>query len=113
MKLPGPSIPLGSAVACMDCLVVFDTASKACPKCGSEISAHSISNGRAAQLIQAQRNQLDEAEGVLLTISKRRLGPSSALAARMVDRIRESRQKEKAPASTSASSESKEGVPVQ
>jgi len=102
MELPGWSIPLGSSMACLDCRVVFDAAENACPKCGSEISGFKVENGHGAQLIRDQRNIIDEAEGVLLTLAKRKLGPSSLLAWRMVDRIREHKQARSVPAAVVA-----------
>ncbi len=99
-NLPGWSIPIGSLVGCGDCHVAFSTAEKSCPKCGSELGLHPITNGEASAKIKALLDLIDEAEGVLLTLAKRRLGPSSLLAWRMVDRIRT--QKQKAPAATGA-----------
>lgn len=110
-NLPGPYISSAFAVECLDCKVIFDGGTdKSCPRCASEISFHAVKNGEAASLIKTQRNLIDEAEGVLLTVSKRHHGASSALCARMVERIRES--KERAPVSPSAHDTRKE-VPVQ
>jgi predicted amidophosphoribosyltransferase len=102
MHLPGASIPVGSLVACADCEVAFDTSESACPRCGSEIGIHPLLNGRAAKLIETQRNLLDEAEGVLNTLARRGLGSSSLIAERMRDRIREDREKGKAPVAPGA-----------
>lgn len=92
-NLPTPSIPLKSAALCADCLVIFDMADGRCSKCDSELGWTAIESNRAATFIKAQRDLIDEAEGVLLTIAKRHLGPSSLFAWRMVDRIRTHKQK--------------------
>lgn len=110
MSLPGPSIPLRNAALCADCLVVFDMADSRCPKCGGEAGWMAVESNRAARALREQRNTLDEAEGVLLTIGKRRLGPNSTLALRMVDRIRASRN-EKPAAATAGNTEREVPVP--
>lgn len=97
---PVPSIPLGAAVVCLDCRLVFHTGARACPGCGSEIGAFRIENGQAATIIRQQRELLATVEGILLTLAKRRLGPSSLLAWRGVEYIRN--HNEKAPAGTGA-----------
>ena len=106
-NLPGPQLPVAEASMCVDCDNIFLTRDGACGKCGAEIGLVAVSSNRAASVIaeqraeiRAQENLIDEAEGVLLTIAKRHLGPSSLLAWRMVDRIRT--QKQKAPAATGA-----------
>ena len=104
MNLPGWSIPIGRAALCGSCLVLFDMSGNVCPKCGAEAGWSAIESDRAAKLIGQLRDLLDVAEATLKIISLRRLGPTSALAGRVADKLREFRTNDKAPESPSASS---------
>jgi hypothetical protein len=76
----------------------------ACPTCGSTIGWSAVESTRAATLIRQLRDLLDVAEATLKVVSLRRLGPTSAMAGRVAEKLKEFRTNEKPPESPSGSS---------
>lgn len=92
-NLPGAQIPLSEAALCVDCMNVFSIRDGACGKCGSNLGWTALSSNRAAKVIQEQRELLELCEATLRVISLRRLGPTSRMAQRLVDELRQKREK--------------------
>lgn len=108
-NLPGAQIPFAELALCVDCSNTFSSRDGSCGKCGSAVGWTLLSNTRASELITKQRDLLAVAEGTLRVIGLRRLGPTSLMAQRVVDRLREFREKE-TPAASTAGVERKENV---